>query len=262
MDKTHIITKVKIYDDHVSLYFDDEKIMISSDDYYLYHLNANKQIDEQTYEVLKKQECIFKAYRSCLRRLSIKDYSISQIRKTLLRNDLDKSDIDEIIDRLISYGLLDDDKYCESKAMYHDRSNFSYKNIRQKLMNDGIREDIINKYVDYSYEREIQKAQIIAEKYHKTVTNRSKKALKQSILYKLNSMGFTYDVAKYVTDNLDIEVKNELELLSKEYQKVSKRYSKKYEGYELRSKIYGSLLLKGFSSDDIKKVMEDDYEES
>ena len=35
------------------------------------------------------------------------------------------------------------------------------------------------------------------------------------------------------------------------------RYSKKYEGYELKNRIYNNLLSKGYKIDDINRVMED-----
>ncbi|MBQ7726494.1 MAG: RecX family transcriptional regulator, partial [Clostridia bacterium] len=47
--------------------------------------------------------------------------------------EMETTQIEEIINRLTDYGLLDDDKYSQSKSAYYDRSNISYKNIRQKL---------------------------------------------------------------------------------------------------------------------------------
>ena len=108
-DKKYVISKIKINYDYVSLLLDDTKIMISIDDYYEYKLCENKEISEDLFEQLKKNENKLKAYRSCLRKLSIKDYSISSIRKSLYRYDLDKDQIKEIIDKLIKYGFLDDE---------------------------------------------------------------------------------------------------------------------------------------------------------
>ena len=51
--------------------------------------------------------------------------------------------------------------------------------------------------------------------------------------------------------------------LSRDYSdKALKKYSKRCEGYELRQKIYGSLLSKGFNSDDIRKVLSKSENES
>ena len=48
----------------------------------------------------------------------------------------------------------------------------------------------------------------------------------------------------------------EVSQLEKEYNKAKARYSRKYEGYELRQKVIAHLLQKGFRYDDIKEIEE------
>jgi regulatory protein len=40
-----------------------------------------------------------------------------------------------------------------------------------------------------------------------------------------------------------------------EYEKILKKYSKKFEWFELKNKIYSSLVRKGFSYDKIKNII-------
>ena len=77
------------------------------------------------------------------------------------------------------------------------------------------------------------------------------------MLNKLMNSGFTYEISKSVVDNTDISSENEIELLKKEYLKTKKRYERKYSDYQLREKVYSSLIAKGFNYEDIKKVVED-----
>ena len=104
--------------------------------------------------------------------------------------------------------------------------------------------------------REIEKAKNIADRYSKTIRNKSLAGKKQSILNRLVSSGYSYEISKNIVNELDLSRDNEIELLKKEYLKAKNKYGKKYSDYELKQRIYGSLLNKGFSSDDIKKVME------
>ncbi|MBP5280472.1 MAG: RecX family transcriptional regulator, partial [Erysipelotrichaceae bacterium] len=108
-----------------------------------------------------------------------------------------------------------------------------------------------------SSDNEYDKALKLAQKYSKD-KNKSLKALNQNILVKLTGNGFSYENARKAVDSLDISNENELELLSKEYFKALKKYEKKYEDYDLRNHIYAYLLNKGFKSDDIRQVMEEE----
>ena len=67
------IKKIKTYDDYVFIYLDEDKIQVSIDDYFKYNLSKIKGLDENLYNQLKSDETNLKAYRSCLRKLSIKD---------------------------------------------------------------------------------------------------------------------------------------------------------------------------------------------
>ena len=80
----YIIKSVKDKKDYLIIYFENaDKISISIDNYFKYKLNTLKGIDEDKYTLLKADEKVFLAYRSCLRKLSIKDYSIKQIKDHL-----------------------------------------------------------------------------------------------------------------------------------------------------------------------------------
>ena len=51
--------------------------------------------------------------------------------------------------------------------------------------------------------------------------------------------------------------KVEQDLLKKDYEKIKNRYKKKYEGYQLKQKIYAALINKGYKYQEIRKVLED-----
>ena len=49
--------------------------------------------------------------------------------------------------------------------------------------------------------------------------------------------------------------KDELKKLKADYQKIFNRFSKKYQGYDLKERVYRSLLAKGYRYNDINKVL-------
>ena len=72
------------------------------------------------------------------------------------------------------------------------------------------------------------------------------------------AQGYNHDIAREVTN--DLKRKNdkvEQSLLSRDYEKIKSRYEKKYEGYQLKQKIYAALTNKGYKYQEIKKVLED-----
>ena len=71
--------------------------------------------------------------------------------------------------------------------------------------------------------------------------------------------GFSYSVSSIALDSLELEAdeENEMDLLYSELDKVAKRYTKNYEGYERKQKITQALARKGFSYDDISSALRD-----
>ena len=250
------INKTKTYDDYVMVYLDDDKIMIPIESYCKYNLSSLNGLDHNLYTIFKKQENEIKAYRSCLRKLSGKDYTIYQINKHLDKYDIDKTVKKDIVDILCSYGLLDDEKYCISKSNYYDNNDISFRQIRQKLLKDGIDKDLIEKNLSYDDSRELSKAIKIASKCDRSITNKPVRAKKQSILNRLHTYGFDLETAKKALESISVISENEDYILSKEYDKALNKYSKKYCDYELKQRIYASLLRKGFDLEDIKRIVE------
>lgn len=253
------ITKIKELEDGVIIYLDNkEKIHLSVDTYFKYSINSLSGLDEKLYASLKDEERLHMAYRGALRKLSTKDFTIKQIKDYLkIKKELNNEESEEIINKLIQYGLLDDDKYCINRTNYLSKQLLSYKQIKIKLAKEGISSELIDKYVIIRSDEEYEKAKKLAIKYSNSIKNKPLNATKQAILTKIVNAGYSYDAGKDALNSLDIKCDNEIELLNKEYTKAKKKYEKKYVDYELRNHIYSYLINKGFKSEDIKRVMED-----
>ena len=259
--KKYAIKRIIIGNELIKVYLENENISISLEDYYQYDLKNRKDLDEDLYRELKQKEKLSKAYQSCLRKLSMKDHTIKQIRDHLLKKDLAKEEIDRIILKLKEYNLLNDEKYCQNKIVSYENENLSYNQIRQRLIKDGVHEELIRKYLQKDEDRENEKVEKLAEKYARTVRNKSLNSTKSAIISKLVNSGFSFSDSKDAVDKLQLENQNEVELLRKEYEKALLKYRKKYVGYELKQRLISNLLQKGFSYDDIREILEDGYDE-
>lgn len=250
----YTIIKTKDKDNCVVLYLDNnEKLNVSIENYFKY--KDLKGFDDNIYNLLKDDEKFLLAYNSVLRKLSNKDYSKKQIIEYLIKNRcLSNSEAMIIVDKLIKYDLINDDRFVQSKINYLSNSN-SYRKIRNKLLKDGISEELIDQYLLINENEEENKANLLANKYLSSIKNKSINLTKSYIFNKLVSNGFSIETSKNVVNSLIIKGDNELELLNKEYNKALNKYSKKYSDYELRNKIYSYLISKGFNSNDIKEVI-------
>ena len=224
---THPFIKVKLRPDYVFIEMQDEKLMVSIEDYFSYKIKDLKGFDDELY---------------------VKDH--------LYKQELHKDEVEQIVAKLIAYGLLDDEKYAQNRISYYDNSLMSAKQIRQKLTKEGIDDKLIDDNLKYDRNREYLKAKNRAEKLVKTTHNKSLKALKQGILTRLAADGFSYELSNEIINELELSNDNEDELLQKEYNKALKKYAKRYEGYDLKQRLYASLMAKGFRSEDIRRILE------
>ena len=256
------ISKIKESNNYIVLYLDNnEKLYVSIEAYFKHNLANLKGFDNKTYELLKKEENLILGYNAVLKKLSVKDHSIKQIKDFLyLKRKLNSDEVNKIIDKLIQYNLLDDEKYCIERINYLNEQLFSIKQIKNKLKNEGISNELIEKYIVSDSNKEYEKVNKLVNKYLNTIKNKSLNAKKQLILNKFVNLGFNYDDVKMAIDSLNIKVDNEYELLKKEYLKIKNKYQRKYESYDLKYRISGYLMNKGFKLEDINKVMEEENE--
>lgn len=255
-DIVHKIIRIKDNGNYIILYLDnDEKYKISIETYFKYQKYNGLDLDG--YQFVKREDKYISAYNSCLRKLSIKDFSIKQISDYLnSKYNLHNDDIEKIVSKLVNYGLLDDDRYCQNRISYFNNNLISYKSIKNRLLLEGIDDSIVNKYLSYSYDFELNKAKDLVTKFDHKIKNKSLNSKKQSILSKLVSLGYSYEISNNALNCININCVNDVELINKEYIKALNKYERKYKDYELKNRIVNYLLTKGFTFDDIKDVME------
>jgi len=117
----------------------------------------------------------------------------------------------------------------------------------------------------FNEEKQIDVAVTLAEKIVRQKASRlTLQQLKQKVTQGLTAKGFSYAVSTIALESLELEAdeENELELLYTELDKSARKYSRKYEGYELKQRITQALARKGFDFSDISSAIRDyDFEE-
>lgn len=259
----YTVKSIKLKTDYVLLELvspesSTEEIIVSLDTFYEKGIRKDDIVSLEMIDELKKDEAITNVYKSAIKKLSIKDYTVKEMYDYLLNNfELPIEEVNGIIDRLEEKGLLDDYKYAINKCDSLERKLFSRRHIINTLKKNGISLEIIDDVVKLDNDAEFKKALKIATKYQNSIKDKSLNVKKQYIIKKVVNEGFDYQIAIKVLESLDFsyEVYNEKTILSKETDKLYKRLSKKYSGTELRNRMYYSLISKGFSSETVYAIL-------
>ena len=221
---------------------DNLDMLVYEDVIIKYRLLHSTLVDEELLKEIKEYSFIVDGYYMARKYLN-KPRTINEV-KIYLRNQNNYHV--KIIEMLLNQRYLDDELYSNMYLNYQKNRNLKgIKLIKNELSLKGVDSEILNN-LEYGDEQEnIDK---LVAKLKKTAKNKSSKALNEYIYHYLKNKG-------YIDIKFEEVACDELPLIKKEYEKLLKKYQKKFNGYELRSKIFNSLYQKGFKADLINKVI-------
>ena len=234
--KTNNLYKITL-SDNTSLSFYDETII-------KFDLLFNKELYKEKIDDLIIFNNKIDGYYKMINYIKKKLRTEKEIKDKLKNLNYSLEEIDFIINKLKLQKYIDDVFYVD--AYINNQINLTL-NGPNKIIYDlsklGINEGKL--YVD-NINDEIwqEKVKKVADKYVKVNHNYSKNMLIIKLKNYLVNLG--YDVNKYNDIIQEIKVLNENEVMKKEYDKIKKRYEKKYNGKELELKIKDYLYKKGF----------------
>lgn len=202
-----IITKIeaqKRSKDRVNIYVDEEYFMaVYAELVYTHSLKKGMEIDKDSLESLLHDEMYMKAKNKALSILSKSDQSEKKLREKLL-NDYDENIVEEVIEFLKGYKLINDNLLAEK--IVHDNMNlskFGKNKIKQNLYNKGIAaSDIQDAISQIDPDEEYENAKYLAEKRLKRLKGEDKNKINQKIYQHLAYKGFSYDIIKRVLREL------------------------------------------------------------
>ncbi len=226
---------------------DNEEYILYDDTILKYSLLTKKNIDEELFLEVTKYNDFLKYYYLVLKYINKRLRCKKEIIAYLSKYDVDKYMIDLILDKLSNDGYLNE--YVYLKSFINDSINLSDDGpikIKAKLIKLGFNEDSIDEVLyDILSNVDLNKRlSNIIDKKVRLNNNKGKYYLKRKILLDLTNLGYNKETILDLINNINFD---DSSIYKKEREKAIKKYSNKYSGYELDSKVNNYLYRKGFS---------------
>lgn len=236
-----------------------EKLYITEDTIVHFMLSKGMNITEPELKEIQEYAQFSYGKNLALYHLSFKQRTVKEVNDYLRKHDIEEETIAHVINSLKKDNWLDDSKYVHAiinaNLLSGDKGAYA---LKQKLMQKGIAASIID---DELHQHDFTNlAETVAQKLLKKYQGKlPEKALHDKILQQLINKGFAYEEAKIAYQSLTIENDDEeqQELLYKELDKQYRKYSKKYDGYDLKQRLTQALARKGFDFSDIASALKE-----
>lgn len=219
-----------------------------------YNFLLTKEIDEETLLLADQynQEC--DVYYVALKRLNNRLQTVFDLHSFLLRKEYLEDLIDKAISKLSRQGYLDDKVYARSYI--HDQMITTSKGpyrLEKELLEKQVDISIIQEeMIAFTKEEQIKKIEKVINRGIQSNHTRGGVILKQKIFQDLKSLGHDISLITNILDHYSFSADSDI--AKKEYNKLLKKYQRKYHGEELKRKIREKLYQKGLkyeANDDI-----------
>ncbi len=232
---------------------EDEGIAFTEEQIVSYRIIKGNSFYQEAFEKIIESLDVGKAFDKVLKYIDYKPRTEKEVFDYLEDLALSKEQIDELILKLKNIHFIDDERYAKIFVEEQIRHQYGPNMIRHQLLNKGITQELIDKYLtEYDHNMMYENALDMANKTLKTVIGLPFLKQKETIYSRLTRMGYDYSIINQVLNKLSYSEVN-IDLLIKEYQKL---LNKEFD----QNKIITKLMAKGYSYQDIKKVINDSNE--
>lgn len=249
--------RYNVYIDDQFAFGVDEEVLLR------FELKKGLHVTPELQKKIETEDTFYKAYQKTLNYLSYSLRTEKQIRDYLIKNDIALY-TERIVEKLKETKLIDDLMYAESYV--RSMANVNQKgprNIEQDLKQRGVEENTIwDALEEYPEEQQLENAIELAEKKWSKTRNSSGFESVQKVKQYLVNKGYSFEHADQAITAIDTEKDEEEEYkaLEKQGDKAYRRYSRKYEGYELTQRLRGFLYSKGFPNELINRYINEKEE--
>lgn len=259
-----VITKIgrqKNNNERYNLYL-DEKYAFSVDEavFIKYQLTKGKVIEAFTIDEIVFDDEVRKAYNKAIHFLSYRMRSEHEVKQKLLQTDFGEAVILEAIRKLYEHGFLNDEHF--TKALVATQKKNSKKGpaaIRQELKKKGIEKDLQEEVLAaYTEEEQLTIARRLTEKIINQNEAKTPSQVKQKIQDMLQRKGYNFTIISQAIDSFELEKEEEewIELIGAQGDKIWRKYTQKYSGFDLRKRVKQALYQKGFPAEHIDLYVE------
>lgn len=263
-DVARVITKItrqKRNEERYNIYL-DEKYAFSVDEAIIiqYGLTKGKPLDEIAVGEIAFDDEVSRAYNRALSFLAYQMRSEHEVHQKLLKAEFGEAVIQEAIQKLTRLGFLNDETYATALAETKKRtSKKGPKAILQDLKQKGINPKLQQEVVEaFSEEEQLSMAMELAEKKVRQEQRKTPSQIKQKVQEFLVRKGYSFSIVQQVLETIVIQPEEDewTSLIDLQGEKVWRKYSHKYEGYELRMRVKQALYQKGFPAEVIEQYIE------
>ena len=244
----------KISNNKYKVFIDDKVLILYEDIKLKYELLYKKSIDYKLLEKIEKENKEYSIYDIAIKYITVRLRSKKEMIEYLKSKDFTNKSINLAIEKLTSQNIINDDLFC--KSFINDKinlTNWGINKIKGELEKLGIDEVTISKNMNISNDVLIKRIETIINKELKINIKVPTYKLKNKIVTKCISLGYNYENILEVLNDIDIKSESDIK---KEYEKLYKKYSNKYDGNKLNIFIKNKLYQRGYSIEDINNIFE------
>ncbi|MCR5505541.1 MAG: RecX family transcriptional regulator [Bacilli bacterium] len=257
------IKKIKVNKKDVVISFDKhESIRVVNEVMANFYLYPGKAISKKEIKEIEEfsSNAVYMKYALSL--LQKGHYSEWKMREKLYAKGADKPSADKIIALLKRNDLIDDKAFALDLYYYLQEKHYGKNKIINYIKDKGIFEESM-KHLKFNDADEKKKALINLPKLEKKYDKFSYQQKKEHIYNALIGLGFDSDIALSALNKIkEPNPKEEGKKLERDFSSAFNKFKRKYEGKELKEKVYASLRNKGYKSNDILRKWEEYYAEN
>lgn len=180
--------------DRYNLYLDGEFFSgIEAETIVKFGLKNGQDIDKDKIEEIVEESESNYAFNKALKLLSKSIKTESEVASYLKSKKINDNSINLALNKLKEYKYIDDNIYIENYVNFY-KQKYGKNKIRQNLIQKGLEKDVIELYLNYDDEEEINK--IVTEIKKQSKQKEIDLKLKQKIIRNLTYKGYNFDLIK------------------------------------------------------------------
>lgn len=235
---------------------DKRELRVSEDLLVRYRLLKGTEIDEKTFEEIKKSAGYDIGLQLAMNYISYQLRTEQEMRIYLKDKEITSDDSKKIIQRLKELQLIDDIDYGKSYVRTQLRlSDKGPQALMQQLRKKGLKDEVIQEVIVlYTPENQFEIGVRTATKMLNTIRGKSHRETLQKLRMKLMQKGFSSDIISMVMEEIPNEKDedDEWDALQKEGAKLIRRHRTD------KQKIKQKLYQKGFDFDLIQRFIDEE----
>lgn len=160
------------------------------------------EINNEKFFAAHEESLVCIAFNMATKYISSRLKTEQQIKDYLYKKEFHKETVDQVVEKLKNYKIIDDANYALSYAKANP--NFSKNKLKQKLYASGVKSAVVADSVaevdDYS------SCLYHAEKYLRNKINN--KETIEKLVRRLQSMGYNWDAIKHALNKINFEIED------------------------------------------------------